>query len=88
MKTITPQAFRTKRKKFFRSQGAAAEFMGLASYQVVQKWETGKLPVPSYAVKFLELLERLEALGDPFLPSPLHKLPVSDAQDPCPGLSP
>jgi DNA-binding XRE family transcriptional regulator len=54
---MTALQFSRRRKNLFRSQQKAADAMGLIQ-QTISGWETGRRPVPRWAVKFLECLER------------------------------
>ena len=60
---ITPLKFTKRRKALFRSQQKAADAMGV-SQTTLSMWETGHNPIPLWAVKFLECLERAAPLNE------------------------
>ena len=56
MTMIKPEEFRTRRKKLGLSMKAFSQLIGKNSTQI-HRWETGKSPVPRYAVICLERYE-------------------------------
>ena len=58
---MTSADFRRRRLKLFKTQLAAATAMGVTR-PTISFWENGKHPIPGWAVKMLELLEREASL--------------------------
>lgn len=61
---MTALQFLKRRRKLFPSQNQAAKAMGVAQ-STISYWESGFRPVPRYAVKLLECLEKNLPSGDP-----------------------
>jgi DNA-binding XRE family transcriptional regulator len=52
---MTAKQFTRRRQKLYRTQTQAAEALGVGRTTIVM-WETGKNPVPRWAILFLECL--------------------------------
>ena len=53
---MTAIQFLTRRRRLFKNQYLAAEALGV-SRTTVTEWETGRNPVPRWAILFMECLE-------------------------------
>jgi DNA-binding transcriptional regulator YiaG len=53
---MTAKQFKAYRKKLFVHPTEAAAAMGI-TYNALNHWESGRRPVPTWAVKFLECIE-------------------------------